>query len=393
MRKRVFHPPGPAMALDDGFAPVGRELRIAGKLRRLNWSVVALVTIISMIGFALLYSVAGGNFEPWAGRQITRFGAGFVVMLVVALIHVRIWYRLAYPIYGASLLLLVATEFAGRMGKGAERWIEIGPVQLQPSELMKIALILALSRFLHGVLLDDVSRPSRLLPALLLILVPAGLVLIQPNLGTATILMVGGCGLIFLAGLSWKIIIPVIALGLAVIPLGWEFALKDYQKQRVQTFLDPDSDPLGAGYNITQSKIALGSGGLFGKGFGQGTQSRLNFLPEKQTDFIFTVLGEEFGLVGLLVLMSLYLLLLAQGVRIGLKARSQFGRLVAMGVCLNFLLYILINTSMSMGMIPVVGIPLPLVSYGGTALLTVLIGFGLMLSVQVHRNTEIPRGA
>jgi rod shape determining protein RodA len=218
-------------------------------------------------------------------------------------------------------------------------------------------------------------------------------VLIQPNLGTATILVASGCGLIFLAGLSWKIIVPVLAIGLAVIPLGWEYALKDYQKQRVQTFLDPESDPLGAGYNITQSKIAIGSGGVFGKGFGQGTQSRLNFLPEKQTDFIFTVLGEEFGLFGLLILMGLYLALLAQGVRIGLKARSQFGRLVAMGVCLNFLLYILINTSMSMGLIPVVGIPLPLVSYGGTALLTVLIGFGLLLSVQVHRHFEIPRGA
>jgi rod shape determining protein RodA len=381
------------MPLNDSFASAARELRFAGKLRALNWSVVALVTIICCIGFALLYSVAGGNLEPWAGRQIVRFGVGIVLLLVVATVHIRTWYQLAYPIYGATLLLLIATEFLGRMGKGAERWIDIGPLQLQPSELMKIALILALSRFLHGVLLDDVSRPTRLLPALLLILVPAGLVLMQPNLGTATILIVGGCGLIFLAGLSWKIIVPVIAIGLAVIPIGWEFALKDYQKERVQTFLDPDSDPLGAGYNITQSKIALGSGGVFGKGFGQGTQSRLNFLPEKQTDFIFTVLGEEFGLFGLLILMGLYLALLMQGVSIAMDTRSQFGRLVAMGVCLNFLLYILINTSMSMGLIPVVGIPLPLVSYGGTALMTVLIGFGLMLSVQIHRGVDIPRNA
>lgn len=381
------------MPLNDSFASATRELRFAGKLRALNWSVVALVTIICCIGFALLYSVAGGSLEPWAGRQIVRFGVGILLLLVVATVHIRTWYQLAYPIYGATLLLLIATEFLGRMGKGAERWIDIGPLQLQPSELMKLALILALSRFLHGVLLDDVSRPTRLLPALLLILVPAGLVLMQPNLGTATILIAGGCGLIFLAGLSWKIIVPVIAIGLAVIPIGWEFALKDYQKQRVQTFLDPDSDPLGAGYNITQSKIALGSGGVFGKGFGQGTQSRLNFLPEKQTDFIFTVLGEEFGLFGLLILMGLYLALLMQGVSIAMDTRSQFGRLVAMGVSLNFLLYILINTSMSMGLIPVVGIPLPLVSYGGTALMTVLIGFGLMLSVQIHRGVDIPRNA
>jgi rod shape determining protein RodA len=322
-----------------------------------------------------------------------RFGVGLVVLLAVALVDIRIWFQLAYPIYGVSLLLLIAVEFVGRSGKGAERWIELGPLQLQPSELMKIALILALARFLHGILVEDVSRPTRLVPALALIVVPAALVLLQPNLGTATILLVGGAGVLFLAGLSWKIIVPVIALAVAAVPVGWEFVLKDYQKQRVATFLDPDSDPLGSGYNILQSKIALGSGGLFGKGPGEGTQSRLNFLPEKQTDFIFTVLGEEHGLLGLVVLMGLYLAVLAQGVMIALDTRSQFGRLVAMGVCLNFLLYILINTSMSMGLIPVVGIPLPLVSYGGTALLTVLFGFGLLLSVQIHRAVDIPRSA
>jgi rod shape determining protein RodA len=324
---------------------------------------------------------------------MVRFGIGFLVMIAVALIDVRIWYRLAYPIYGVSLLLLVAVEFIGRTGKGAERWIELGPLQLQPSELMKIGLILALARFLHGILVEDVSRPTRLLGALALIVIPAGLVLMQPNLGTATILLVGGAGLLFLAGLSWKIIIPVVVLAIAAVPVGWEFVLKDYQKQRVYTFLDPDTDPLGSGYNILQSKIALGSGGVFGKGFGEGTQSRLNFLPEKQTDFIFTVMGEEFGLFGLTVLMGLYLAVLAQGTMIALDTRSQFGRLVAMGICINFLLYILINTSMSMGLIPVVGIPLPLVSYGGTALLTVLFGFGLLLSVQIHRGVDIPRSA
>ncbi len=381
------------MPLNDTYGSTGRERRLMGKLRALNWTLVALITAVCCIGFALLYSVAGMSFEPWADRQMVRFGVGLVLMIGIALIDVRWWFQLAYPIYGLSLLLLVAVEFVGRTGKGAERWIDIGPLQLQPSELMKIALILALSRFLHGVLVDDVSRPTRLIPALLLIGLPAGLVLLQPNLGTAMILIVGGCGLIFLAGLSWKIILPVVALIAAAVPVGWEFVLKDYQKQRVYTFLDPESDPLGAGYNITQSKIALGSGGLFGKGFGEGTQSRLNFLPEKQTDFIFTVLGEEFGLFGLLILMGLYTAILWNGVAIALDTRSQFGRLVAMGVCLNFLLYILINTSMSMGLIPVVGIPLPLVSYGGTALLTVLFGFGLLLSVQVHRAVDIPRSA
>jgi rod shape determining protein RodA len=381
------------MPLNDHFGPTGRELRLMGKLRAMNWFVVGLVTVTSCIGFVLLYSVAGGSFDPWADRQIVRFGIGMVLLLAVALIDIRVWFQLAYPIYGVSLLLLIAVEFFGRMGKGAERWIEIGPLQLQPSELMKIALILALARFLHGILVEDVSRPTRLIGALVLIALPAALVLMQPNLGTATILIAVGAGLLFLSGLSWKIIVPVIVLAVAAVPVGWEFVLKDYQKQRVYTFLDPDTDPLGSGYNTLQSKIALGSGGVFGKGFGEGTQSRLNFLPEKQTDFIFTVLGEEFGLFGLVILMGLYLTILAQGVMIALDTRSQFGRLVAMGVCLNFLLYILINTSMSMGLIPVVGIPLPLVSYGGTALLTVLFGFGLLLSVQIHRGVDIPRSA
>jgi rod shape determining protein RodA len=381
------------MPLNDSFGPTGRELRWRDKLRVMNWSLVTVIVAICCIGFALLYSVAGKSFEPWADRQIMRFGVGFLIMIAIALIDIRKWFAFAYPLYGISLLLLVAVQFMGRVGKGAERWIEIGPLQLQPSELMKIGLILALSRFLHGILLDDVSRPSRLVPALVMIMLPAGLVLMQPNLGTATILIVGGCGLLFLAGLSWKIILPVVALAVAAVPIGWEFVLKDYQKQRVYTFLEPDTDPLGSGYNILQSKIALGSGGVFGKGFGEGTQSRLNFLPEKQTDFIFTVLGEEFGLFGLMILMALYTTVLAQGTIIALDARSQFGRLVAMGICLNFLLYILINTAMSMGLIPVVGIPLPLVSYGGTALLTVLFGFGLLLCVQIHKGIDIPRSA
>jgi rod shape determining protein RodA len=380
------------MPLNNFFGPTGRELRLSDKILEINWILVGLITAICCIGFAMLYSVAQGNLEPWAGRQMVRFGIGMAILFVVALIDIRTWISLAYPAYGATLLLLAAVEFMGRAGKGAERWIDIGPLQLQPSELMKIALILALSRYLHGLHLEDVSKPLRLIPALLLILVPAGLVLLQPNLGTATILIVGGCGLLFLSGLSWKIIVPVIALGVAAVPVAWNF-LHDYQRERVLTFLDPDRDPLGAGYNILQSKIALGSGGIAGKGYLQGTQSRLNFLPEKQTDFIFTVLGEEFGLLGVLVLMGLYLAVLVQGTMIALEARSHFGRLVAMGVCLNFLLYILINTSMSMGLIPVVGIPLPLVSYGGTALITVLFGFGLLLSVQIHRGVDIPRSA
>jgi rod shape determining protein RodA len=364
--------------------------RIFDKLADLNWILVALIVAIAATGVLLLYSVAQGSFEPWAGAQAIRFAAGFALMIGVAMINVRVWMTLAYPAYWVSLVLLGGVELFGRTGKGAERWIELGPVQVQPSELMKIALILALARFLHTLSVDEVSRPRNLLIAVGMVLAPTALVLMQPNLGTATILIFVGATMLFVAGLSWKVIIPVVALGVAAVPAAWQF-MHDYQKERVYTFLDPGRDPLGSGYNILQSKIALGSGGVYGKGFLQGTQSRLNFLPEKQTDFIFTVLGEEFGLIGLLFLVVLYIAVLGNGVQIAFSSRSHFGRMVAIGVCLNFLAYMLINMSMSMGLIPVVGIPLPLVSYGGTALLTVMFGFGLLLSVQVHRHVEISR--
>jgi rod shape determining protein RodA len=366
--------------------------RLLDKLTDLNWRLVGLITAISCIGFAMLYSVAQGSLTPWAGPQMARFAVGFAVLLVAAMINIRIWMGLAYPFYGAALGLLVAVEAFGRVGKGAERWLDIGPIQVQPSELMKIALVLALARFLHTLSVEDVSRPSKLAVALGLILTPVALVLMQPNLGTAFILAAVGFGMLFAAGLSWRLIIPAIVAAAAAAPIGWTF-LHDYQKERVYTFLEPERDPLGAGYNILQSKIALGSGGVFGKGYLQGTQSRLNFLPEKQTDFIFTVLGEEFGLMGLVVLMLLYGAVLASCASIAFESRSHFGRMLVTGIALNFFLYILINTSMSMGLIPVVGIPLPLVSYGGTALITVLFGFGLVLSAQVHRSVEISRSA
>lgn len=372
------------------FTNSGREARIIDKLGDLNWGLIAIVSLISLTGCVMLYSVAGGNIDPWASRHATRFAAGLVILITVALIDIRIWMSLAYPSYALSLILLVAVEVAGETGKGAERWLNLGLIQIQPSELMKIALILALSRYFHGLTRGEVSRFFNLIPPALMIGIPAGLVLLQPNLGTATILGLVGFGLLFLSGLSWRYIVPLIAGGVAAVPVGWLF-LHDYQRQRVLTFLNPEDDPLGAGYNILQSKIALGSGGLFGKGFLNGTQSQLNFLPEKHTDFIFVMFGEEFGLFGGLLLLSAYLVTLAYGVAIAMQARSQFARLVAMGVTINFLLYILINVSMVMGLIPVVGIPLPLMSYGGTAMITVMFGFGLLMSVHLHRNIEIAR--
>jgi rod shape determining protein RodA len=340
----------------------------------------------------MLYSAANGSFEPWAVRHLIRFGVALGMLVVVALVDIRIWLRLAYPIYGLTFLLLVAVEVMGTIGMGAQRWIDLGVITLQPSEMMKVALVLALARFFHAPTLEEVWRPTRLLTPIFLVLAPVALVLKQPDLGTALMLMMVGGAIFFLAGVRlWKFVV-VIAAGLAAIPVGWQF-LHDYQKNRVLTFLNPERDPLGAGYHILQSKIALGSGGISGKGFLMGSQSHLNFLPEKQTDFIFTMLAEEMGLVGGVALLGLFALVILYGTVIGLRSRNHFGRLVALGLTTNLFLYVFINIAMVMGLIPVVGVPLPLISYGGTAMLTVMIGMGLIIGVFIHRDTRISRRA
>jgi len=373
------------------YAAARRTLLLSEKFVDINWGLVLLITIIASAGFAMLYSVAGGHFFPWAAPQMIRFILGLGILIAVALIDIRIWMNLAYPAYAVALILLIGVAFMGHTGKGAERWLELGPLQLQPSELMKISMILALARYLHGLSVEDVSKPLKLAIPLAMIGLPVMLVLMQPNLGTATILAADGCALLFLAGLSWWWISPVLASIAVAVPMAWRFLLHDYQKARVMTFLDPESDALGAGWNITQAKIAIGSGGFAGKGFSEGTQSRLNFLPEKQTDFIWTSFCEEFGFVGAVALLILFAVVIGYGVQTAMSSRSQFGRLLAMGITLNFFFYIMINASMVMGLIPVVGIPMPLVSYGGTAMLTVMFGFGLLMSAHVHRQVEIPR--
>ncbi|HEU0161101.1 MAG TPA: rod shape-determining protein RodA [Rhizomicrobium sp.] len=373
------------------YAAAKRTLSVADKLLEINWGLVLLITLLACAGFMMLYSVAGGHLRPWALPQMIRFALGLGVLITVACIDIRIWMSLAYPAYGVALALLIAVDVAGHMGLGAQRWISLGGVDLQPSELMKIGLVLALARYLHGKSLEEVSRPGPLAIGLAMIGIPAIFVLLQPNLGTTLIIIMDGCALLFLAGLSWYWIAPTLAAVAAAIPLAWEFLLHDYQKARVETFLNPEADALGAGWNITQSKIAIGSGGVSGKGFLEGTQSRLNFLPEKQTDFIFTNFAEEFGFVGTVALLILFATVLFYGVQMATSARSQFGRLLAMGITLNFFFYIMINGLMVMGLIPVVGIPMPLLSYGGSAMLTVMFGFGLLMSVHIHRQVEIPR--
>jgi rod shape determining protein RodA len=373
------------------YAAAKRTLSLADKLGEVNWGLMLLICLIAIAGIAMLYSVASAHFQPWALRQIGHFTLGLIVLLAAAVVDIRVWMSLAYPAYAFALVLLIAVDLVGHVGLGAQRWISIGPLDLQPSELMKIALILAMSRFLHGKSIEEVSKPVPLAIGLAMMGIPAIFVVLQPNLGTTLIIVADGCSLLFLAGLSWWWIAPTLAAIAAAIPLAWRFVLHDYQKARVETFLDPESDALGKGWNITQAKIAIGSGGVAGKGFTQGTQSRLNFLPEKQTDFIWTSFCEEFGFVGALALLVLFAVVIFYGVQTAMSARSQFGRLLAMGVILNFFFYIMINGLMVMGLIPVVGIPMPLLSYGGSAMLTVMLGFGLLMSVHIHRQVEIPR--
>lgn len=366
-------------------------MSLGQKLLHLHWLFVILLTLTASIGFAMLYSAAGGDFDPWASRQMVRFGVGLVGMIVVALTDIRVWLRYAYAFYFLVLALLVAVEISGFVGMGAQRWISLGFFNVQPSELMKVAMVLALARYFHGGSIEDVGRPLFLLPPAFMVAVPAVLILRQPDLGTTLMLGLASIAIFFAAGVRmWKFVVLGL-LALVSAPVAWFTLLRDYQKQRILTFINPESDTLGSGYHIIQSKIALGSGGTFGKGFMQGTQSHLNFLPEKQTDFIFTMLAEEFGLVGGLTLIALYTLLLLYGLVIAMSSRNHFGRLVGIGVTMTFFLYIFINVAMVMGLIPVVGVPLPLVSYGGTAMLTLLFGFGLLLCVHIHRDLTIGR--
>jgi len=366
------------------------HMTLADKLRLMNWGLVVVIALIGSIGVALLYSAGGQSWTPWAEPQLIRFLIGFTLMLIIALVDIRFWLRAAFPLYAAIFVLLIVVEIMGHVGMGAQRWINLGFFVLQPSELMKIALVLALAKYFHSLELDEIGRPAMLIPPVLMVFLPVGLVLLQPNLGTATLLLLASAGMFFVAGVRWWKFALAIAIVSAIIPFAWEH-LHDYQKARLMTFINPDADPLGAGYNIIQSKIALGSGGLFGKGFGQGTQSQLQFLPEKHTDFIFVVLAEEFGMFGAIGLLLLYSIVLIYGYMIALTSRSQFARLAAFGLTTSFFLYIFVNVAMVTGVIPVVGIPLPLVSYGGTAMMTLLIGCGLLLGISIHRDVRISR--
>jgi rod shape determining protein RodA len=366
-----------------------RTFGLTGKLWSISWLYVLLLCVLAGVGYVALYSAAGGSPEPYASRHVLRFAFGLVLMLSIALIDIRFLARLSWPIYGVSVALLVAVERMGHVGKGAQRWIDLGGLQIQPSELAKIGLVLVLAAWFHRASWERMGNPLFLVPPLVLVLIPVGLILKEPNLGTAVITALVGGAVFFAAGVRWW----KFALIALPIPFAAQIAygyLHDYQRARIDTFLSPETDPLGAGYNIIQSKIALGAGGMWGKGFLQGTQGHLNFLPEKQTDFIFTMLGEEFGFVGGVALIGLLLLIVLGGMVMAVRCRHQFGRLVALGIATNFFMYVFVNIAMVMGAIPVGGVPLPLVSHGGSAMITVMLGFGILMSVYVHRDVEWP---
>lgn len=367
-----------------------KDQSIFDKFTHMNWGLIVLVTVIAAVGFACLYSAAGGSASPWATKHAARYFVSLIILIGVAMIDVRWWFHLTWPIYFAGLALLVIVEAMGHVGMGAQRWIDLGFMRLQPSELMKIAVIMALAKYFQSAAIEDVKRVSFLIIPACIILAPVALVLLQPDLGTSLMIMMAGGGMFFICGVPLWMFGVVFALAGISIPIAWQF-LHDYQKQRILTFLDPESDPLGAGYHIMQSKIALGSGGMEGKGFLEGTQSHLNFLPEKQTDFIFTLWAEEWGFTGGLFLLGLFLLVMIYGLTIATRCRNQFGKYLTMGLSINFSLYVFINISMVMGLIPVVGAPLPLVSYGGTAMLAAMIGFGLMISCHIHSDSKMSR--
>lgn len=372
----------------------GERDRLSTKIAELDWRLISLLCVIACIGAAMLYSIAGGHWQPWAIKHVIRFGALLAVMLALAMVHPKWWFRAAYPMYGVLLLLVLMIEFTplGYTAGGAKNWLNLGFIRIQPAEFMKLGLVLALARWYHNHTAQEAKWSWKLLIPAGMIGLPFILVAKQPDLGSAMVIGLTGAAVMFVAGLSWRVIAAAGAAGAVVVPLFVMFGMHDYQRNRVLTFLNPGSDPTGTGYNIIQSKIALGSGGFLGKGYGLGSQSQLEFLPERHTDFIFSTVAEEFGFVGSFFTLACYVGVILIALRIASLAHSHFGRIAAAGMTAFFALFVLINGAMVMGLAPVVGVPMPLLSYGGSSMMTVMFGFALVLSTRVHRYAELPKG-
>ncbi|MEK6637471.1 MAG: rod shape-determining protein RodA [Pseudomonadota bacterium] len=362
---------------------------IPAPIAQLPWRFLSILTLIGAFGAIILYSAAGGSASPWAGSHVLRFTVFLGMAIFLSRFSERFWKDVAFPIYGVILLLLIGVELLGKIGGGSQRWLDLGIIRLQPSELMKFAIILALARFYDILPAGEIRRWNAIWPAVVMIAIPALLVISQPDLGTGIMIVSGGMVIMFLAGLPLRLFLIGGGLVAAALPIVYS-QLHDYQQKRVLIFLDPESDPLGAGYHITQSKIAIGSGGVFGKGFLNGTQSHLDYLPEGHTDFIFATMAEEWGLVGGLIIITAFVLLARWGMNVSERAPTRFGRLTAAGLTMTIFFYVIINLLMVMGLAPVVGIPLPLVSHGGTAMMTVMICAGILMSID--RSSKMARG-
>lgn len=370
----------------------GERDRLIVKVGQIDWVFCFLVCLIAGIGGMMLYSIANSHWEPWAAKHLIRFGLCLALMLGLCLVDIRVWFASAYPVYALAFILLMAVPVVGEVSLGARRWLNLHVVRIQPSEIMKIGLVLALARYYHGLTAAEAKWSWKLVIPALMILLPVGLVAKQPDLGTAILLALTGAAVMILAGLDMRVVSAGALAALVAVPPFVMFVMHGYQRDRILTFLHPEQDPSGAGYHILQSEIALGSGGLLGKGFGLGSQSQLDFLPEKHTDFIFATVAEEFGFLGCFCVLALFCAVILIALRTASLSHSHFGRLAASGVVATFALYVFLNAAMVMGLAPVVGIPMPLLSFGGTVMITVMIGFGLVQSVRIHRYTEVSSG-
>ena len=359
------------------------------KLQSINYPLLGLIITLFFVGLAALYSISNGDFNSWPLKHSQRFILGLIIFFLVIFFDLRLIFGYAYVIFFLSIISLVIIPFFGIESNGATRWINIAGISLQPSEFVKYTLILALAKYFHSINNDSGFIKTLIIP-LIITIVPVFLVITQPDLGTALIILLGGISLFWISGLNYKYFIVGVFSILCSLPVLWQY-LKDYQKDRVLTFFNPERDPLGNGYHIMQSKIALGSGGIFGKGYMEGTQSHLNFLPEMQTDFIFTMLGEEFGFIGTLLLLLIYAALIMISIRLALKSRSLFSKYLSLGVCNVFFIYVFVNIGMVTGLLPVVGVPLPFISYGGSSMLAVMFGFGLLMNCYINRNIIIEK--
>ena len=359
------------------------------KLQSINYPLLGLIITLFFVGLAALYSISNGDFNSWPLKHSQRFILGLIIFFLVIFFDLRLIFGYAYVIFFLSIISLIIIPFFGIESNGATRWISIAGISLQPSEFVKYTLILALAKYFHSINNDSSFIKTLIIP-LIITIVPVLLVITQPDLGTALIILLGGISLFWISGLNYKYFIAGVFSILCSLPVLWQY-LKDYQKDRVLTFFNPERDPLGNGYHIMQSKIALGSGGIFGKGYMEGTQSHLNFLPEMQTDFIFTMLGEEFGFIGTLLLLLIYAALIMISIRLALKSRSLFSKYLSLGVCNVFFIYVFVNIGMVTGLLPVVGVPLPFISYGGSSMLAVMFGFGLLMNCYINRNIIIEK--